>query len=80
MRDNKNKDGYNEIVLVLTDCLINDSGDFVHCLDCGELQLAQIGCTACCDCESERLEWVITEKHIWSIEELKQTGYIIVEK
>lgn len=70
----------NEIVRVYSACLNADGyGDFVRCMDCGELMLMQIGGTICGKCESENLEWVDTNHEEWSIEELKQMGYIIDE-
>lgn len=48
----------NEVVRVYEDCLnLNSLGDFVRCTDCGELQLIQLGRTACGSCESENLMW-----------------------
>lgn len=38
------KYNYNEIVRVYTE---EESGDFVRCSDCGELQLMQLGGTVC---------------------------------
>ena len=70
----------NEIVRVYSECLNEDGyGDFVRCLDCGELMLMQLGVTACGKCESENLEWADKEHEECSIEELKQMGYIIDE-
>ena len=70
-----------EEVKVYIDCL-NDNyrGDLVRCTDCGELMLMQIGGTACGECESENLHWYDDDKPEWTIEELEQTGFIIIEK
>lgn len=69
-----------EIVRVYTDCLNEEGyGDFVRCMDCGELMLMQFGGTACGECEGENLEWVDEDHEEWSIEELEQAGYIIEE-
>lgn len=71
----------NECVRVYTDCLNADNrGDLVRCVDCGELMLLQIGGTICGECESENLEWYDYNYPEWSIEELEQKGFIIVEK
>lgn len=73
---------YNEVVRVYEDCLnLDGKGDFVRCSDCGELQLMQIGGTACGSCESENLQWYTDEngKEIQeiSVTELEQMGFII---
>lgn len=53
----------NEVVRVYEDCLNLDGlGDFVRCADCGELQLIQLGGTACGSCESENLMWYEDEE------------------
>ena len=72
---------YNEIVKVYEECLNQDGrGDFVRCLDCGELMLIQSGGTACAECDSENLEWVDENRPEWTIEELDAEGFIIIEK
>lgn len=71
----------NEIVKVYTDCLNMDNvGDLVRCSDCGELELMQVGGTACGECESENLQWYDENKPEWSIDELEAAGFIIEEK
>lgn len=71
---------YKEIVRVYTDCLNSDGyGDFVRCMDCGELMLMQFGGTACGSCESENLSWADENHQECSIEELENMGYIIEE-
>lgn len=42
--------------------------------------LIQTGGTCCGECESENLAWYDEDKPEWSIEELTQIGFIIVEK
>ena len=70
-----------EEVKVYVDCLnANHRGDLVRCSDCGELMLMQIGGTCCGECKSENLMWYDNNKPEWTIEELKETGFIIVEK
>ena len=59
----------------------NDNrGDLVRCSDCGELMLIQIGGTACGECESENLQWYDSDRPEWTLSELKEAGFIIVEK
>ena len=70
-----------EEVKVYVDCLDRDSrGDLVRCSDCGELMLIQIGGTACGECESENLQWYDDNKPEWTIAELKEAGFIAIEK
>ncbi len=46
-----------EIVRVSADSLsANGRGDFVRCLDCGELMLMQLGGTVCRECERGNLQ------------------------
>jgi RecJ-like exonuclease len=72
----------NEIVRVYEDCLnVDGLGDFVQCADCGELQLIQLGGTACGSCESENLMWYEDKEgnRIDEItnSELEQMGFIV---
>ena len=70
-----------EEVKVYIDCLNADyRGDFVRCVDCGELMLIQIGGTACGECESENLIFYDNNKPEWTIEELEKAGFILIEK
>lgn len=70
-----------EEVKVYTDCLNMDNrGDLVRCSDCGELMLMQLGGTSCGECESENLQWYDENKPEWTIEELEQLDFIIIEK
>lgn len=70
-----------EEVIVYEDCLnIDGSGDFVRCSDCGSLILMQLGGTSCGNCGSENLEWFDSNKPEWTVEELEQSGFIIVNK
>lgn len=70
-----------EEVKVYVDCLDGDNrGDLVRCSDCGELMLIQIGGTACGECESENLQWYDDNKTEWTIAELKEAGFIAIEK
>lgn len=71
---------YNEKVIIYTECLSNNMGDFVKCSDCETLMLMQLGGTACGECESENLGWVDETKPEWSYEEIENAGYIIIEK
>lgn len=69
-----------EIVKVYTDSLNADGyGDFVRCLDCGELMLIQLGGTACGNCGSENLIWADEEHQECSIEDLEMLGYVVEE-
>ncbi|MFR2774831.1 MAG: hypothetical protein ACLTBR_03260 [Anaerostipes sp.] len=69
-----------KIVKVYTDSLNeNGIGDFVRCIDCGELMLMQIGGTICRNCISWNLEWVDGEHQECSIEDLKSMGYTVEE-
>ena len=52
----------------------------VRCSDCGELMLMSVGGTACGECESENLEWFDENKQEWTIEELEEVGFILIEK
>lgn len=70
-----------EEVKVYVDCLDGDNrGDLVRCSDCGELMLIQIGGTACGECESENLQWYDDNKPEWTIAELEEAGFIVIEK
>lgn len=70
-----------EEVKVYADCLNMDyKGDLVRCMDCGELMLIQIGGTACGECESENLQWYDENRPEWTIEELEENGFIVIEK
>lgn len=70
-----------EEVKVYSNCLNKDHiGDLVRCVDCGELMLMQIGGTTCGECESENLQWYDKNKPEWTIEELENIGFIIIEK
>lgn len=70
-----------EEVKVYMDCLNEDQrGDLVRCSDCGELMLIQLGGTTCGECESENLQWHDVNKPEWNVEELKESGFIIIEK
>lgn len=70
-----------EKVKVYTNCLNMDNrGDLVRCSDCGELMLIQLGGTSCGECKSENLQWYDENKPEWTIEELEQLGFIIIEK
>ena len=70
-----------EEIKVYTDCLNEEHrGDFVRCTDCGELMLIQIGGTVCGECESEKLQWYDDDRPEWTIEELQEAGFIIIEK
>ena len=70
-----------EEVKVYVDCLDGDNrGDLVRCSDCGELMLIQIGGTACGECESENLQWYDDNKSEWTIAELEEAGFIVIEK
>lgn len=72
------KYNYNEIVRVYTE---EESGDFVRCSDCGELQLMQLGGTVCGECESENLQWHTDENgneiQEISVTELEKMGFVI---
>lgn len=70
-----------EEIKVYVECLNEEHrGDFVRCVDCGELMLIQIGGTACGECESENLRWYDDNKPEWTIEELEEKGFTIIEK
>ena len=70
-----------EEVKVYVDCLDRDNrGDLVRCSDCGELMLIQIGGTVCGECESENLQWYDDNKPEWTIKELENAGFIVIEK
>ena len=70
-----------EEVKVYVDCLDEKNiGDLVRCSDCGELMLIQIGGTACGECESEKLQWYDDNRPEWTIPELEEAGFIIIEK
>lgn len=70
-----------EEVKVYIDCLNADyRGDFVRCVDCGELMLIQIGGTACGECESKNLIFYDNNRPEWTVEELEKNGFIIIEK
>jgi hypothetical protein len=70
-----------EEVKVYLNCLnLDNRGDLVRCVDCGELMLMQIGGTACGECESDNLEWYDENKPEWTIDELEKAGFIIIEK
>ena len=70
-----------EEVKVYVDCLNeNGYGDFVRCMDCGELMLIQIGGTACGECEGENLQWYDENRPEWTIEELEENDFILIEK
>ena len=70
-----------EEVKVYVDCLDGDNrGDLVRCSDCGDLMLIQLGGTACGECESENLQWYDDNRPEWTIAELEEAGFIIVEK
>lgn len=70
-----------EEVKVYVDCLDGDSrGDLVRCSDCGELMLIQIGGTACGECESENLQWYDDNRPEWTIAELEEAEFIVIEK
>ena len=70
-----------EEIKVYVDCLDGDNrGDLVRCSDCGELMLIQIGGTACGECESENLQWYDSDRPEWTIAELEESGFIIIEK
>ena len=70
-----------EEVKVYVDCLDGDNrGDLVRCSDCGELMLIQIGGTACGECESENLQWYDDNRPEWTIAELEEAGFIVIEK
>lgn len=56
-----------EEVKLYTDYLNEEHrGDFVRCADCGE-------------CGSENLEWYNDNKPEWTIEEVENYGFIIIE-
>ena len=68
-------------VKVCVDLLDGDCrGDFVKCVDCDELMLLEIGGTACLECESENLLWFDEDKPEWTVEELEEAGFTIIEK
>lgn len=70
-----------EEVKVYADCLsIDHRGDFVRCLDCGELMLIQLGGTACGECGGENLQWYDDNEPEWTVEELEKAGFILIEK
>lgn len=70
-----------EEVKVYVDCLNADyRGDLVRCVDCGELMLIQLGGTICGECGNKHLEWYDYNYPEWTIEELEQKGFIVVEK
>lgn len=70
-----------EEVKVYIDCLNDDQrGDLVRCVDCGELMLIQIGGTVCGECGSEHLEWYDYLFPEWTIDELRNREFIIIEK
>ena len=70
-----------EEVKVYVDCLDGENrGDLVRCSDCGELMLIQIGGTACGECASENLQWYDDNRHEWTITELEEAGFIVIEK
>ena len=70
-----------EEVIVYTECLDADNrGDLVRCSDCGTLMLMQTGGTACGECESENLQWYDDNKPEWTLKELENAGFIIIEK
>ena len=71
---------YNEEVTVYIDCLDGDyRGELGRCSDCGELMLIQVGGAVCGECESENLQWYDNNKPEWTIDELKNKGFIIIE-
>ena len=63
-----------EIVKDYTD---DGIGDFVRCVDCGELQVIQIGGTCCGRCESENLQWEDEDNQEVDTDYLDSQGYII---
>jgi len=65
-----------EIVRIYTD---DELGDFVRCVDCGCVQLIQIGGTACGECEGENLMWASEDNQLqeMTIEDLKNLGCIV---
>ena len=68
-----------EEVIVYLDCLSTDyRGDLVRCSDCGELMLMNIGGTVC-ECESENLQWYDEDRPEWTIKELEDAGFIVIE-
>lgn len=70
-----------EEVKVYVDCLnLDHCGDLVRCVDCGELMLIQIGGTSCGECKSENLIWYDDDRPEWTIEELEEARFIIIEK
>ena len=70
-----------EEVKVYVDCLDeNNRGDLVRCSDCGELMLIQIGGTSSGERESENLQWYDDNRPEWTIPELEEAGFIIIEK
>ena len=70
-----------EEVKVYVDCLDGENrGDLVRCSDCGELMLIQLGGTACGECESGNLQWYDDNKSEWTIAELEEAGFIVIEK
>ena len=70
-----------EEVKVYIDCLDGDNrGDLVRCSDCGELMLIQIGGTSCRECGSENLQWYDSGRPEWTIAELEEAGFIVIEK
>ena len=58
----------------------NEIGDLVRCQDCGSLMLMQTGGTVCGECESENTEWYDKKKPHWTIQELEEAGFIVIEK
>ena len=70
-----------EEVKVYMDYLnVDHIGDLVRCIDCGELMLMQLGGTACGECESENLIWYDDDRPEWTISELEEAGFVIIEK
>ena len=70
-----------EEVKVYMDYLnVDHIGDLVRCIDCGELMLIQLGGTACGECESENLIWYDDDRPEWTISELEEAGFVIIEK
>lgn len=70
----------NDIVAVYTSCLNLDGyGDFVRCIDCGELMLMRLGDTVCRRCGSENLQWADEEHQECSTADLERMGFVVKE-
>lgn len=53
-------------------------GDFIKCIDCGKLQLVQLGAAQCDACKSENLIWCNIKQPECDTDELIRQGYTIL--